>query len=371
MRPTTFSISMTGAIDTNRMLRGVLLLLIVAISSCSSDDSPLICGEVEFVTKFPKEFAISETNPYLDNLMGMVSMKGADSLFIGIQNGSEYFVGIYSYNTGKKLADIFKEGQGPNEYTSWPSVLKTYVENDSIYADFYIRQVGVLTLNLTATVDGGSAQLVKRHIPSDIPASNFFPLMTGDTIVRTINFDERGGYSRRLLSGDKISDIPNLGGMEATWPDVSQNTLGGIIMPINGDSVIVEAMNELNQIMVYSPYDQTLRKTICVGKSLDKVHKDDFISRRNRTTNYDGVQKWNDYVLFLYSPTTERDFRENKGTSELQIFSNAMKPIARISLPILAQSFYINKDGMLYAFNPMGDSETIYKWDISNFILQF
>lgn len=367
-----FLISMTGVIGIKKSLQTSLLLLLMVSSACSDrGDSYLISGEVEYVEEFPKEFVISDDKPYLEDFMGVVAMKGADSLFIGIQDGADYFVGIYSFATGEKLADAFKKGQGPNEYSSWPGVLRTYEKNDSLYALLSASRVGLITLNLTSTVNSGTEQITNIHKPSKIWGSSFIPLENGDTMVQILNPYEKGGYSRKLISGNGMADIPNLGDLDATWTDVNNNTLGGIIFPIKGDSVIVEAMIELNQIMVYSLYDQQLRKTICVGDHLDTVEKETFFSRQNRTTNYDGIQQWQDYIFFLYSPTTEREFRANKGKSQLQVFDQDMKPVARIQFPVLIQSFYLNKDGVLYGFNPVTETETLYRWDISDLINQF
>ncbi|MDE7459711.1 MAG: hypothetical protein K2M85_01340 [Paramuribaculum sp.] len=363
---------MISVIEIKQALQKSLLLLLAVSSACSNrGDSYLISGEVEYVEEFPKELVISDDKPYLEDFMGVVAMKGADSLFLGIQEGADHFVGIYSFATGEKLADAFKKGQGPNEYSSWPGVVKTYEKDDSLYALLSASRVGLITINLTSTVNSGTEQITDIHKPSYKWSASFIPLENGDTIVQILNPYEKGGYSRKLISGCEMTDIPNLGDLEAIWTDVNNNTLGGIIFPIKGDSVIVEAMIELNQIMVYSLYDPQLRKTICVGDHLDTVEKETFFSRQNRTTNYDGIQQWNDYIFFLYSPTTEREFRANKGKSQLQVFDQDMKPVARIQLPVLIQSFYLNKDGVLYGFNPVAETETLYRWDISDLINQF
>ncbi len=41
-----------------------------------------------------------------------------------------------------------------------------------------------------------------------------------------------------------------------------------------------------------------------------------------------------------------------------------MKPCSRIKLPVIASAMYVDKNGVLYAFNPLGDNEYIYKYDI-------
>ncbi len=352
-------------------LTKTLILLAATLSACTNHgDTYLVCGEVEYVKEFPKELTVSDAPIFAQDLMGMVGMEGVDTLCIAIQDGLDHFVGLYSFNTGEKLGEIFKQGQGPGEYSSWPSLVRTFEKDDSLYAEFSASKE-LITINLTSTLSSGAEQIVAIHTPTKLWGGSYYPLATGDTLIKYMKEYDKPGDYRELISGTERIPIPNLGDLEAEWIDVDPNALRGIVYPIDGDSVIVEAMNLLNQIMVYSPYDPKLRKTICVGDHLTPVEKDGFFARMNRTTNYDGVQAWNDYVIFLYAPVKEREFMDNKGQSQLQIFTQKMQPVARIQLPLLISSFYLNADGVLFGFSSVGETETIYKWDISPLIAQF
>jgi hypothetical protein len=106
-----------------------------------------------------------------------------------------------------------------------------------------------------------------------------------------------------------------------------------------------------------------------VGDRLENIKEVNNRFSRNKRRTYAGIQILDNQLALLYHGISESDYQHNKGNSEIQIFDFDMKPVARIKLPIIAITTYINQaDGTLYAYNPLGDSEILYKFDVSGML---
>ncbi len=339
------------------------------MTACDGKPSHNVCGEVEFVNSFPHEYTLAQQKPYLSNFEGVVSVKGIDSLFIGINSNQDYFMGLYSIKSGEKLLDLFKQGQGPGEYASSPIVQRFIVRNDSLYAFLdYKHNKEVFMLDITSSIKEGKEIIKERSFPKYFKSvKDIIPLASGDSLMVRRDFSE-GGFKRYMLHDDGNRNHINIENTISEIGEIDHNILSFLVLPFKNDSLAAEACITLNQINIYSLYDNSLRKTVCVGSELDDVASMNNRWRGNIPRAYGGVQSWNDKLVFLYHGLTEKDYQSNNGQSELQIFDSDMKPYARIKLPIIASAMYIDKEGILYAFNPLGDNEYIYRYDIKSML---
>lgn len=345
----------------------IMFLQVVLMTACgSSEPSYLKYGDVSYVTEFPHEYSLPEQEPFMSDMMGVVSVRGVDSLLIGINADQEYFMGLYSLNSGKKLADLFKRGQGPGEYVSSPRVQKFIISGDSVMACMiYNYGKEIFTLDLLSSSKKGHEVVSKRSYPNSFhDIKDFIPLNRGDSFVVARNFD-KGGFKRYIYTHDnrrqkiKVYDYKKNG-----MHKINDNIISFLSLPFKNDSLVAEACIAINQINIYSLNDTTIRKTVCVGSSLDDVRAVDRAPRAEIPRSYGGIGLWRDKPVFLYHGLTEKDYQENKGSSELQIFDAGMQPLIRIKLPIIATAFYLDDNGKLYLFNPLGDSEYVYRYDI-------
>lgn len=346
----------------------VIMQGIVMISCGSGDDRYATCGEVTYISEFPTEVTLDEPTPWMTDMMGTVSVKGIDTLMIGITPEEKHSMSLYSTVSGKKLADIFPYGQGPGEYSGWPSLKRLKMVNDSIYGVFKFSDC-LFTLNLTATSEAGREICTDRCYPAKMDMMrDLLPLDNGDTLVIYRKDYGTGGFDRaiRNIEGEKM--LSSLGTVSDEWKNVDSNTLGILPNYLANDSLIAEAMIQLNQIVVYSPYDERIRKTICVGDKQTPVFEDNFIDRRKRLRAYGGAQILNDKLALLYHGLGEWDYQFNNGASELQIFDSEVNPVARLKFPCIIEGFFIDNSGHLFGFTHLGDTETVYKWDISKYI---
>jgi hypothetical protein len=347
----------------------IFLFTLILLSSCGGNAGHMTLGEVEYVESFPTEVTLPKVEPYMAEFEGMVSFKGIDSLFVGIQFNTNYEFGLYSLDSGKKLADMFRHGQGPGEYQGSLSINAIYSENDSMFLQVQENAKDrILKVNLTATADSGKEVITDACYPSlFFMSKNIIPLGC-DTFVAVHGSYDYPATVRYLVDSVGKHELKAMESINKGWQGVDPNTVSGIIALLPGDSMIVEASGRLNQIFVYSVHNESVRKTICVGNELTPVPEDTQLNKLNRLNTYQTIQVTDKLVYFMYYGGKERGYYENEGNSEIQVFDASMNPVARIKLPIVAQGFYVSPKGMLYALNPLGDSEYFYRWDISNII---
>lgn len=342
-----------------------LLSFVVLMAACGSTPSYDECGDVEYVKTFPNEYSLAEHKPALSDFEGVVSIKGVDALLMGINSNQEYYMGLYSLETGHKILDLFKQGQGPGEYAMSPTIQRFFTHNDSLYACMkYNPDKEVFLLNITSSIQEGKEIIENRSFPKDFKSvKDIIPLASGDSLMIYRDYGE-GGFKRYILHAEGNRQAVNIGNVIPKIEEIDHNILSFLVLPFKNDSLVAEANITLNQIKVYSLYDQSIGKTICVGSELDDINSMSSRWRGNIPRSYGGVQLWGDKLIFLYHGLKEKDYRDNIGHSELQIFDSDMKPCSRIKLPVIASAMYVDKNGVLYAFNPLGDNEYIYKYDI-------
>lgn len=341
-------------------------LLGLLAASCGGNAGYMTLGDVEIVEEFPTELTLPETEPYMAEFPGVVSFKGIDSLFIGVCNNTDYNFGLYSLIDGEKLADMFRIGQGPGEYSGSMTVADIYSRGDSLYADIRESSKRILRVNLTATAAEGREVVDSIYSPSFMPGSKTMISLGADTFAAYYGSYDFPATVRCLIDSAGKREIVGMQSVNEGWQGVNPNSIAGIMAVLPGDSVVVEAMIRLNQILVYSVRDESVRKTICVGGNRTLVPEDSRAAKLNQLGAYSGVQVADNIVYLLYYDGKFKDYSENKGHSEIQIFDTAMQPVARLSLPTVAQGFYVSPAGELYVLNPLGDSEYFYRWDISD-----
>jgi hypothetical protein len=331
------------------------------------------CGEVSYVTEFPHEYTLAAVEPYVsDNpdMMGLVNIKFIDSLFIGISTANDYFLSIHNINTGNCLGTFFNTGDGPDEYRQVPSIIKTYAHNDSLFADIKtLYPTEYKTMNLQASLEQHKDVFSNStRYDNNRNITSIYPLNNCDTLLTCYDLGS-GALQYSITSPDSVQVIHLPYNSSIEWSDYEYNTFAYLQAGFNNNTQIVNAQTSLNQLIIFSPYNTSNCQTICVGDRLENIKEVNNRFSRNKRRTYAGIQILDNRLALLYHGISESDYQHNKGNSEIQIFDFDMKPVARIKLPIIAITTYINQaDGTLYAYNPLGDSEILYKFDVSGML---
>ena len=332
--------------------------------SCTTENVSVECSQPEFVNSFPKEVRLDPVEPFMTDLAGMVNFVANDSLLVGLFQQDPYLK-VYSLESGEPLGSFITKGQGPGEFTGMPTNLSVCETSEGPKLRFMEQwKKRYHTMDLTSSICSQ-----KEVYDTIVESKNFkdikylIPMPSADTIAWYYNMAD-GGVMRIINSQSGQASIPNLGNLEADWSEFDDNIISFIPAFSIGADVVAEAMTHLNQINMYSLSDSTFRKTICVGEKIDNVAAEDSKSRDNRKRAYQGAQAIGNYFVFLYNGATESDFVKGDADTELQIFSTEGEPVVRIALPIPANSFFIDRSGKLFLFSYLGESESVYRYEI-------
>lgn len=129
--------------------------------------------------------------------------------------------------------------------------------------------------------------------------------------------------------------------------------------------IVAEAMTKMNQINLYSVKDTTFRKTVCVGKELDDAAEEYAKNLKDWKVCYQQVQPVGDgFAALRLENVTSEIFDEENFEASLQFFSCTGDPLLEIKIPFTVNSFFIDGSGILYLFTRMGDSESIYRYEV-------
>ena len=340
------------------------------LASCAKEPKHVEYGQVSFIDKFPKEITLKEQKPYITNLIGAVDVLGLDSVIV-LLNWESPYLSAYSANSGNLLGRFVKQGQGPGEVSDLPANLSlTRKDNDIILRFSDSNELKYFNLNLTKTL------VEDREVYDTIKTSRLFreakdiiPLSETDTIVyyHTFNNDGDlcGNMPIRVIKNGVANEISNLRYRERGFDGIGFNTVtfGAAYNPRCG--FVAEAMTKMNQINLYSVKDTTFRKTVCVGKALDDATEEYAKNRKDWKVCYQQVQPFGDgFAALRLENVTSEIFDEEDFEASLQFFSCTGDPLLEVKIPFTVNSFFIDGSGILYLFTRMGDSESIYRYEV-------
>ena len=210
-----------------------LLSLVVLMAACGSTPSYDECGDVEYVKTFPNEYSLAEHKPALSDFEGVVSIKGVDALLMGINSNQEYYMGLYSLETGHKILDLFKQGQGPGEYAMSPTIQRFFTHNDSLYACMkYNPDNEVFLLNITSSIQEGKEIIENRSFPKDFKSvKDIIPLASGDSLMIYRDYGE-GGFKRYILHAEGNRQAVNIGNVIPKIEEIDHNILSFLVLAV-------------------------------------------------------------------------------------------------------------------------------------------
>lgn len=346
-----------------------LICISILAISCNDGNKVIHLRDIEFIDNFPIESELAETQPTYQDWVGVQRMKGYDSIALVFPHGTKYLLQLNSLKSGKDLIKCLPIGGGPEEASYPPTFERMYIENGDAKA-FLLSQnrQEAYILNLSQSAKTGEPSILKKLLtPKSKFVKNLIPLNNSDTLAIYMDL-EKGEFYREIISSNGKPTKIELDFNYKFSPNENHNLLGFVPIIAMNDSVVIETGSKLNQINIYSIYNESIRKTICVGNKLDNIKSIGRKTRKNIPRAYGSGITWGNKIILLYHGLKECDYRSNKGNSEIQIFDTYFKPIARIKLPLIANSIHIDSKGILWALNYLGETESIYKFDISEFL---
>lgn len=345
---------------------GFFLLKALIFSACGiSGVVTYECGEPVFVQDFPVQVDLPSSSPVEGDFMGAVVLYGSDSVFAAMTPGTDNFLKLYSSDFGTPRAEMWHKGDGPDEFSYPPSIVGFDSRDGVTSITAYYRPDASLHF-WKVSGEGEILSHVEKAVTDSMGSVKQVVELGDSSYLLVSHAYETGCFYRYILKDNIVSLVPNMGRQYERLPDIDCNLISFIPYASPDGTKMVEGHISLDQINLYSLRDTTFRKTIVVGSRLDNLLELGGIFGKDVPYTYSFGQTFDDCFVMLYHGLDKGDYYSGKGTSQLRFFSWNGEPLLRINVPLVAVSFHIDSIGNLYLFTPFGETENVYKYDISS-----
>ena len=346
------------------------LFFVFCIFSCRSNPKPssnyMILDEVVYVDQFPKVFNLNGGETIDLGIIGTQSMSIHDSLLIVTTRDGEGMWSFFTLPDHNYLGKYLIKGRGPNEFFSPPSVEKQlfFEKHEELFANIYEFNTGKLYLmNISETLRNN--KLSMHETDHSLPRYIRFSILNDTTFLcNEINENQTQRIRYLLVNGEKKSsqNFEKLN-KASIDPEEDINILATQMEKSPDGKRIVEIGISLNQINLYS-IDDSLGKTICVGKHVDNISQIQQMNREDRIYSYVSAFVYPDFFCALYLNDTNKNYQQEKiKSTEIQFFDWEGYPLAKVNIDHMITSLAIDFiQGSLYTLNIL--SEELYKYDI-------
>ena len=357
----------------------IALFCMTFILSCSKNPSPsedyMILDDVEYVKDFPIHTDLGNAEESGFDVIGVLNFQVCDTmLMVSLKGETDGFWQFYSLKEKNLIGKMLGIGQGPNEF-----LMPVYSENqytikkaaNKWYASIYDNmRGGIYRLDIDGTLQGENLLLQKvnsdlagglisvkeleddsficRELAEQMTEQNRYVLKNGEKVVpETLNMLNMS----KVLDGD--------GGF------YDMNLISSSIRI--HDNLIVEVPVYLNYINLYS-LDGSVRKTICMDKSLSSISSLQAQKNTARKQTYTAVQTFDAFFgVCAYYHTADEEDSGAELFSQIQLFSYEGKPLASFRLNRQVSAFDIDfTNGDLYVLSSSTDE--FVKYDISDLL---
>lgn len=346
----------------------VLLFVSCSAFFVSCDESQnevyMTLDDIVYISEFPFNVQLEKTAPIDLDLMGSVDMFANDSIVIFKYYNMDYFWRAFTLEDFHDKGCYLSRGTGPNEFTELP-VNESFSADGSICSFWVPNSKKMYSVSLKKTLEDEALSMdtviplsIRSYVPycMQINASTYF-------IVQV----KGNSYRRSIFVIDETTELDHLKSLNDVHVQNELNAIGGVRVYNPDKERIVEGMLHLNQINLYSLNTNEMSKTICVGERLSNVNAIDKASKKEWIKFYGPMVVKDQYFAALYYNSTREEFlRGTMKKVDVQFFSWDGKPLLNISVPYSITSFFIYQDKFLYVFSANGESERLYKYDISS-----
>ena len=345
----------------------VLLSVVSLFVSCSSDDASkkyLQCGEVEYVSDFPKVFEIKALERLDLDLTGCVNFFIADTLLVCEYPEKDLYWEVHSLNDLSLKGRIISKGHGHNEFSNMPTSIDTDVKRDSgIYCNLFCSEDKFYQCNISESLEDTVSSLREFHVKAKLgDASSINEISDSEYFI--LNYMGQG-YKRMLLKNGTVKELENIGNLNDVRMKKDINVVSSVRCFNKQDRLVAEAMLRLNQINLYS-LDGKPGKTLCVGDEQMSLTEADETPKSSSNKMFGCIQACGDFFVAAYHDIYYNDYFEGKGKTNLMFFDWQGSPLLRINMPFVATSFAVSDDMVVYLLESNTKNEAVYKYDLKN-----
>ena len=334
------------------------LTFFISCSNSNSNDS-ISCNKERAITGFPKEYEIKEDSSISANITQCVDMFHADSLLICKMENSEHFWRVISLNSMKTLCELIPKGHGNNDFSKFPTSEITFIENDSLYVNFFDKDKNAIVKgNLTKSVKLNKTIVSSKKINTSEDICNIYEIK--DSTYFIVKNKSNRGFTRELLQKDVLTPV-SPGNLNDVLANEELNILSATRTVNPQKTTIVEAMLRFNQINLYS-IGNDFNVTLKMEPELQSVSKIENTIKPMRNKYFGTIysaEKW--FAVLYYNTSIKSFFEGDFKNSQIMFFDWSGNPLLKLKLSMQATSFFIY-DQSLYLLIDNEDGRQIHKY---------
>ncbi|MCH7405509.1 BF3164 family lipoprotein [Belliella aquatica] len=360
----------------NKIKYGSILLLILFIRCNTRSELDrtrfMVLDSFVYATEFPSEFILDNKMETGLDIVGAWDFAIQDSLMIFStrnNNGLWKFLSLPELN---ELGDFLIKGEGPLEFSSYPSV------TDKVN----FSEIGGVLFSYIYDFDNG--RLLKLNINKSLKNKETIISVIDDSLPKFL-FDfmmlDSGRYFYREISNMETQQLRSLDHFGNVSVNINMAKLNEASVMKGIDFTVMTTMtryNEihdkivemnfgLNYINLYA-VDGDFGKTICVESKLDDIGQIESKENVDRIFRFSDVRVYDNFFGLVYvNEKEETYFTSRKNLPEILLFDWEGNPLAKLKLQSHISTFDIDfLNNEIYTFDSRTDE--FAKYDIGEIL---
>ncbi|ATA75891.1 MULTISPECIES: BF3164 family lipoprotein [Capnocytophaga] len=347
-----------------------LYLCFFSLISCKEEtlsNEYMSFDEVQYVENFPKSRSLIKEKMVDFGVLGVNRFRIVDSLLFLSTNDSDALWKLVSLPKQKVLGAFLKKGQGPNDFPMAPNLCtQTWIsnQNNEWIAHIYDFNRGKLCkLNISQVLANKTEELIISEL--DLPQSLFNVQMLDEThfFCKTLN-NEATSQERFMFRQNNKRIPPPLAKLNEAHVRRGEDTniLSTLVKYDHEKDILVEMPLGLNYINMYSLQNDTIAKTICLGKEMNSITSIQNTFRWNRMYTFCDVRSFKNFFGVMFINEKEKNYQTNReNLPTIFLFDWEGNPLIELKLDHLATSFDIDfTNNKLYTLDSLSDEMFVY-----------
>ena len=343
----------------------VFAILLNGCTKSRNDGDPyenITFNEVIYMDDAPKSFPLKDGKTCISaDSLPVRNFTIYDSLIFVETNKDNNFLEVRSLKNPSLKGAMLNKGNASGEFLMGLNLshYTTFVQHaDSLYAIIYDEMVKrFYTLNITASINVGKAQITETFDKTKIPGPAFWVKFLPDsTFYIKVLADDETKERRWILRDEKTVPVKSMSKDDlcAVAKGEDFNLLGSFLSMSPDGSKCVEAMLFKNYINVYSlgDYDGF---TVCCGKKLDKLSEISALPREERKMQFCDLRSHKfGFAVMKNNPTREANDQQ-KTIPSILLFDWNGKVLGEMKPDVQFRRFDIDEvNNLLYVLTDDG-----------------
>lgn len=292
----------------------VSVLLCAACSCATKSEDVVVFDNIQYITEFPNKSTLPEGELLDLGLISPNSLVIQDSILIV---STRNVIGMLSFfnlnNNYENLGSYLALGRAGNEFLSFPRISDQLVYSDgkSIFILLLDSMKGKgMKIDVTQTI----ANKTLVYTPLDVELSKAMKYkiryISEDCILANEFSDDKRKLTRYYIKDNQQTTTKSMEQLDEVVlrEGADINALGMFLSSNPNGNIAVEVPLFLNYINLYSVFDLSLAKTICIGKELVGVNSVSFNEFEDKVSYFKGITPFDSFFGVSYVNVTQSEF---------------------------------------------------------------